>query len=466
MPNNYYCYSATLAWARCRPGSFCACSCVASIPVGANDTFAFVDPEGAQGPGTVSVSVLGNDASPDGSPVSIAPGSVESLSPGVTVTSVDEAAGIINVDIPNDTPSVLLRYVVASSGGGLGAPAYAVGTPSVKYPAGACVAGDKCIGRLPISCNNLKCAYTQKSACAALAYPKSGQSYCMASFRSNCADPDNAGCDRCAIYKIMQACKAFFTTNPPAFPKPAEKPTQAYRYYSKTGNYVIVKSLNGDKSATGGQLNPETGSNLCIMPQHYILMPTAACTGVDDNSAQCTGSSVTYWEGAVRHGYLSGPGDLGFGNSDWAVMINAPDERGQHQMHIHVAPIVPADATKNILMAARAAQLQTDRNKPPTVLSVTLGGRTHTVAAYFIVDNALPPTTVVQTDVWGLAARIHAQYAGTSANQQSYGVALIPKKGGYIVAAAYGFSDVQVLDTAIQNNPRKDYCQAACAPFK
>lgn len=46
----------------------------------------------------------------------------------MTVTSVDEAAGIINVDIPNDTPSVLLRYVVASSGGGLGAPAYAVGT--------------------------------------------------------------------------------------------------------------------------------------------------------------------------------------------------------------------------------------------------------------------------------------------------------------------------------------------------
>lgn len=58
----------------------------------------------------------------------MAAGSVESLSPGVTVTSVDEAAGIINVDIPNDTPSVLLRYVVASSGGGLGAPAYAVGT--------------------------------------------------------------------------------------------------------------------------------------------------------------------------------------------------------------------------------------------------------------------------------------------------------------------------------------------------
>jgi hypothetical protein len=34
--------------------------------------------------------------------------------------------------------------------------------------------------------------------------------------------------------------------------------------------------------------------------------------------------SKAYWDGAVRHGYNSGQGDLGFGNTDWAVMINAP----------------------------------------------------------------------------------------------------------------------------------------------
>lgn len=41
-------------------------------------------------------------------------------------------------------------------------------------------------------------------AAACCCCPRSGQSYCMASFRSNCADPDNAGCDRCETCLLLR----------------------------------------------------------------------------------------------------------------------------------------------------------------------------------------------------------------------------------------------------------------------
>jgi hypothetical protein len=56
------------------------------------------------------------------------------------------------------------------------------------------------------------------------------------------------------------------------------------------GKYVIVKSRMLDKSQTSSaQTNVETGTNICLMNKHYIVMPTAACTGVDDNKKECTG---------------------------------------------------------------------------------------------------------------------------------------------------------------------------------
>ncbi|WIA18579.1 hypothetical protein OEZ85_010020 [Tetradesmus obliquus] len=291
-------------------------------------------------------------------------GSVESLTPGVTVVSVDEEAGIIDIDIPNDTQNVLLRYTPAGSGG-LGAQVVVAGTSMAAYP---------------------------------------------------------------------------------------------------TGNYVIVKSRSPDPKQTGTAADPETGSNLCLMPKHYILMPTAACTGVDDNSAQCTGAaSKAVWDGAVRHGYGNGAGDLGFGSSDWAVMINAPDERGQHLMHIHVAPLVPATSSKILIAAKQATNMQTVLTKDPTV--ITAGG--HTVAAYFFKEASTPPKVAV--DVYGTAAAIHIKYArlrSLNANDVAYGVALITKPGGFVVAATYGFADVNVMDTTIANSPVARFCRAACAPFK
>jgi hypothetical protein len=43
-------------------------------PIGGNDTFTFADPEGPEGPGSVTVHVLDNDVDPDGTAVHITPG--------------------------------------------------------------------------------------------------------------------------------------------------------------------------------------------------------------------------------------------------------------------------------------------------------------------------------------------------------------------------------------------------------
>lgn len=67
-------------------------------------------------------------------------------------------------------------------------------------------------------------------------------------------------------------------------------------------------------------------------------------------------------------------------------------------MHIHVAPMALSNAS-NIFWAAKQAKLETDMRKDPTVLTLTVGSgkymHNHTVAAYFVKDSNMPPTSVV-----------------------------------------------------------------------
>jgi hypothetical protein len=61
-------------------------------------------------------------------PLPLPAGSVESLTPGVVITAVDEAAGTITLDIPDATPNVEVHYVAVDASGQLSAPVYVVGT--------------------------------------------------------------------------------------------------------------------------------------------------------------------------------------------------------------------------------------------------------------------------------------------------------------------------------------------------
>lgn len=73
----------------------------------------------------------------------------------------------------------------------------------------------------------------------------------------------------------------------------------------------------------------------------------------------CAGDpSKAYWDGAVRHGYNSGAGDLGFGPTDWAVMINAPGEpaaAGARPMRqCHVKSEDPAVSASGVIPSRKA----------------------------------------------------------------------------------------------------------------
>jgi hypothetical protein len=56
----------------------------------------------------------------------------------------------------------------------------------------------------------------------------------------------------------------------------------------------------------------------------------------------------------VRHGYGTGAGDLGFGKTDWAVMINAPGEAAAAAAVRQIMPVyTSALLSSNVLPAAR-----------------------------------------------------------------------------------------------------------------
>lgn len=64
-------------------------------------------------------------------------------------------------------------------------------------------------------------------------------------------------------------------------------------------------------------------------------------------------------------------------------------------------------------------------------------------AGGLLAERAYVGVCVVQvkTDVYGTAASIHTKYTSSikvDRDQLAYGVALIPKKGGYVVAAVSG----------------------------
>jgi hypothetical protein len=73
------------------------------------------------------------------------------------------------------------------------------------------------------------------------------------------------------------------------------------------------------------------------------------------------------------------------------LLLLLPDERGQHQMHIHVAPLEPAAGSNILFVAKEDNNMETDLTKPPT--HHTVNG--HTVAAYFFKDATTPPTSLV-----------------------------------------------------------------------
>lgn len=73
-------------------------------------------------------------------------------------------------------------------------------------------------------------------------------------------------------------------------------------------------------------------------------------------------------------------------------------------------------------------------------------------------DAAASPHAAQAVDVYGTAAAIHIKYArlrSLNANDVAYGVALIPKPGGFVVAAVSGWLEASLCITV---TPQQHHC--------
>jgi hypothetical protein len=78
-----------------------------------------------------------------------------------------------------------------------------------------------------------------------------------------------------------------------------------------------------------------------LNPRHLLhllqVLPKAACAGIESSAPGCTDASGEYlWANAYREAL-----GVGFkyshGTPDWAMMLNAPNRRGVHQVGLRVA---------------------------------------------------------------------------------------------------------------------------------
>lgn len=239
----------------------------------------------------------------------------------------------------------------------------------------------------------------------------------------------------------MKKCRSAAGSKPPYS-------TVCEKKYNKT-THVIVKSRTA------------VNSKLCLMPKHWIVMPTKACRGIDDNSNDCTGDpSHRFWADAVDLGQST----FGAQNPKWAVMINAPDRRGQHQMHIHIAAFStnsPFDSLVNY-----KNDIPGPGSKPADIGT----GNPTFISAWFFNGAKSPSDVMNKVKPFTNAQDIHKrQFSGsTKPDDVSYGLALFPYHKqpsgatGMVLAAVYGFADDQALD---QTHTSSD-CQDPCDPFK
>eukprot|EP00882_Tetradesmus_deserticola_P003522 GHRQ01003727.1.p1 GENE.GHRQ01003727.1~~GHRQ01003727.1.p1 ORF type:complete len:371 (+),score=112.68 GHRQ01003727.1:1-1113(+) len=155
--------------------------------------------------------------------------------------------------------------------------------------------------------------------------------YCMPRYESDCAHPDNIGCSsRCILYVIItQHCVA------DAYNHTSGSFNASCEFCNMCWDRIGSSSLSARKVPYALlQARGETGA---LYNNHWLVLPKAACSGIESSSPGCTDAQGEYlWANAFSEAL-----GVGFkfrnGAPDWAMMLNAPNRRGVHQMHIHIA---------------------------------------------------------------------------------------------------------------------------------
>ncbi|KAF8056134.1 hypothetical protein HT031_006485 [Scenedesmus sp. PABB004] len=235
------------------------------------------------------------------------------------------------------------------------------------YPGGLCpyqCTNKPAPGGLP-SCSspvNTTCAAAPEEICPTRRYLDAFQAenYCMPYFKEDCSFPANIGCStRCALWLVIT-------------------------YHCLTDAYSTMVGSNGTFNAScefcnmcqlksgaiGGRyaLVRARGDTGGLFSRHYLVLPQVPCTGIESLKPECTGKSAEIiWNNvwrearALRFDYVGG-------TPTWAIMLNAPNRRGNHQMHIHIADLdtertAPGGITKNEWLINRMAAATTFSTK-------------------------------------------------------------------------------------------------------
>ena len=253
-------------------------------------------------------------------------------------------------------------------------------------------------------------------------------------------------------------------------------------------------------------------------PTSQLVLPTHPCPGIESADPLCTGAPAEKLWGAayvtgVTKGFPphGGDGQVGPITGRWATLLNAPNWRGQHQMHIHIAYFKPSTpAVKVVPLYINQTVFSTDPASP-TVLTGADGTATATVfvpgtvagtakalasvagyalatlddgggaaglvngtkAAVVNATGALPGVALEAKDAGFQVAPFEvAANAGAAAKPNvPYGIMVEPfaqpvKAGGvpvkgFAVSAIYYWSDYEGMDDSETTD-----CSSQCRPFE
>lgn len=156
---------------------------------------------------------------------------------------------------------------------------------------------------------------------------------CVADYNAGC--DEQPGCVGCALWdEVTNSCTV----------TPFESCTRA-----ANGRYAVLKSRE----------SPEwDDAALCLTVNHWMVVPTIPCTGIDSPDPRCTGPEGEdfwgfSWDVAMEKGFPPSGSNASTPGPDWGIYINSPPRRSQHQMHIRVAALnTGLDAVQEFIATA------------------------------------------------------------------------------------------------------------------
>lgn len=302
----------------------------------------------------------------------------------------------------------------------------------VSYPLGTCQ-----FCQATLACPQQECP--PAGNCGRLYYPSltgnininaKENTQCLSNFPSTCDLQPK--CPSCSLWQVL-----------------TRKCTVAMGC-SLRGDYAVIRGL--DKHAT-------RNDTLCFDRNHYFIVPTRPCTGIESTDTLCTGpEGEKYWVAA----YSFATEELGFEISmaqgspkTWGMMINAVNWRSQHQLHIRVGSFLTT-VNEVVPMFLQVKTFSTSLDDP----TVTTAGDFSVWASVFIsAESAAELETVVRP--YYTAARIQA----VEQKGISYGILVVPhaqvvddeEKIGFVVTRTIYTRGGDVLDESVG-----DDCRGPC----